>query len=118
MEAAYFGLLLAFFQAAFGFCIHGLRYAGAAAHLKEQQNRDFPHLLVFLNAEQIAYFEAVSRLDSLFIAEDASQFDFMGGERSGFVETGGPEPFVEADRGAGSHGYRYWPKVATSIMMR
>ena len=82
-----------------GFAVEGLRDGSGATTVAEGENFDFEFATLVANAEHIADADFAGGLGGLSIAKDAAEIAGAGGEGAGFKKPGGPEIFVDAERG-------------------
>jgi len=100
------GDFLAEFAAGFGFAIEGLGDRGGAADVAEGEDFDVEVSAVVGDVEHVSGVEFAGRLGGLSVDLDAAEVTGAGGEGTGFEESCGPEPLVNADRGHESFSYK------------
>jgi hypothetical protein len=96
VEFAGFRGLQAGESAGFSFGEERLGEGGGGAAGGELEDVDLEGAGVIADAEEVVEFEIAGGLGRLCVAVDAAGVAGGGGEGSGFEETSGPEPFIEA----------------------
>ncbi len=91
--------LLAKFPACVGFAVEGLRNRSGTARIAKQKHFDFEVAAVVGHAQHVADSNFARGFCGLAVRLNPAEFTGAGGEGSSFKKSGGPEPFVDANRG-------------------